>query len=529
MKRTVLVLLLALPVWSCSLLERDPDRRGRDAASEVAHDMIVLGDKLDDPYSLANVMEALVSLYPTKAGRLAVKPTDYYVRFLPSSEEQYDRLVAMGLNLIDHPLDYQIVKEGDYYHDPELDDDSITWQYAVVKPDFVFPSGIKYDILDECYIPDGGTLTKSDGIDWEAVERESFILTGNAGLLASEVKSGVSSGVAPSGQILLVDDRLDGDGVEGLAGVKVSCNTFVKFASAYTDLDGNYKMTTKFSTDLRYRIVFQNERGFAIGLNKILVPASSSTLGTNPPEGVSTTIDKSSDRRLFCRAVVNNAAYQYYDKCAEHGVRVVAPPVNTRIWIFQFLENSSAPMLQQGVFVDDQAVGQFLGDYKGLVKMFLPDITLGVRDLEDYSSIFAQTVHELAHGSHFSQVGKDFWTRYISYVLLSYIETGGRMYGLGTGINAGYCEVGEMWAYYMQNRLYKDRYGEDKPTFGTSYWFQPHILLYMDERGVDRSMIFRALTSSVVSRADLQNELDSLYPEFEVIIDQAFQRYAEDD
>lgn len=522
-----MVLMLALPVWGCSLLERDPDRRGKDATPEVAHDMIVLGDKLDDPYSLANMEAALSVLYPTKAGRLAVKPTDIYARFLPSSEAEYDRLVAMGLNLIDHPLDYQIVKEGDYYHDPSLDDDTITWQYAVVKPDFVFPSGIEYEILDECYIPDGGTLTKSDGIDWEAVEREAYRLTGNVSLLAPEVKAG-EVGVMPSGQICLVDDRVDGDGVEGLVGVKVSCNTFVKFAHAYTDADGCYEIKTRFTAEPRYRIVFQNERGFAIGLNKILVPASSSTLGTNPPEGVSVTIDKSSDRRLFCRAVVNNAANEYYDKCGEHGVRVVTPPVNTRIWIFQFLEESSAPMIQQGVLVDEQAVGQLLGDYKGLVKMFMPDITLGVRDLEDYSSIYAQTVHELAHGSHFNQVGKDFWNRYIRYVLLSFVETGGRMYGLGTGLDAGYCEVGEMWAYYMQNRMYKDRYGEDKPTFGTSYWFQPHILLYMDERGVDRSMIFRALTSSVVSRADLQNELDSLYPEFQVIIDQAFQRYGED-
>lgn len=522
------MLMLVLSVWGCSLLEREPDRRGRDAAVDVAHDMIVLGDKLDDPYSIDNVKEALAMLYPTRAGRMAVKPTDIYVRFLPASEDQYERLVSMELNLIDHPLDYQILKEGDYYHDPSLDEDVITWQYAVVKPDFVFPSGIKYEILDECYIPEGGTSTKSDGIDWEAVEREAFVLTGNSGLLAPEVRAGVSSGVAPSGRICLVDDRVDGDGVEGLAGVKVSCNTFVKFAHAYTDADGCYEMKTKFSSDLRYRIVFQNEKGFAIGLNKILVPASSSTLGANPPEGVSLTIDGSSDRRMFCRAVVNNAAYQYFDKCAEHGVRVVAPPVNTRLWIFQLLESSSAPMLQQGVLVDEQAIGQFLGDYKGLVKMFLPDITLGVRDLENYSSIYAQTVHELAHGSHFSQVGKDFWNRYIRYVMLSYIETGGRMYGLGTGIDAGYCEVGEMWAYYMQNRMYKDRYGEDNPTFGTSYWFQPHILLYMDERGVDRSKIFRALTPSVISRSDLHNELDSLYPEFQIIIDQAFQRYAED-
>ena len=84
----------------------------------------------------------------------------------------------MGLTLLDHPVDFEIVREGDYYHDPEVDKDAITWQYAVVDKDFEFPADIKYEILDKCYIPSEEAGTKSGDIDWEAVERESFLLTG---------------------------------------------------------------------------------------------------------------------------------------------------------------------------------------------------------------------------------------------------------------------------------------------------------------------------------------------------------------
>jgi hypothetical protein len=62
--------------------------------------MIVLGEQLEDPYTVANMEEALASVYPTKAGRIALDPTDLYVRFLPKDEAQYDALLALGLVLV---------------------------------------------------------------------------------------------------------------------------------------------------------------------------------------------------------------------------------------------------------------------------------------------------------------------------------------------------------------------------------------------------------------------------------------------
>ena len=526
MKRFLSLILTLLCIESCSYLDRDG--LGKDIEEtrpEVFHDMIVLGDKLDDPYTVENVEAALAEVYPTKAGRVVIKATDLYVRFLPSDDSDYELLESMGVNMTDHPLDYEIVKEGDYYHDPSLGENEITWQYAVVTPDFRFPAGIRYEILDECYIADNGAPTRGyDDIDWSLVEREAFRLTGNSGMLPLETK-GDGLARTPSGTIRVVDDRHENGMPEGLAGVKVSCNSFVKFAHAYTDVDGNYEMDKPFTSDVRYRIVFQNKTGFAIGLNKVLVPASTSTLGKNGPEGVSITIDKTSDRKLFTRSVVNNAAYDYFFRCGENGKEITAPPANLRFWIFQPLEQSGAMMLQQGGMIDDTFIGKFLGDYADLAKMFLPDITLGVKGLDEYSSIYSLAVHELAHASHFSQAGKQYWNKYADYIMKSFLETGGVLYGTGAGENSGYCEIGEMWAYYMQNRLFKDRYGEDRTTFGTSYWFRPHIFLYMDERGLGRREIFKALAPETYSRQILQNKLENLYPDYDMVIRQAFERY----
>ena len=201
------------------------------------------------------------------------------------------------------------------------------------------------------------------------------------------------------------------------------------------------------------------------------------------------------------------------------------PPKNLRIWLFQKMKASSACMLHQGAVIDHGVLKQFLGEYGSLVKLFLPDITLGLKGAESYADIYSVTCHELAHASHFKQVGTSWWNKFIFYILSSYVSTG-ETYGDGSGENAGYCAVGEMWAYYMQNRMYNDRYGGVMPVAGSSYLFTPQVLRYLDERGMTRSEIFRAMTSDVCSAADLQAKLRTLYPEKTSLIDQVFDRYA---
>lgn len=523
MKKFSFLFLLAALTVSCDLL--DICRKSGevvDVTGDALHGMIVLGEKLEDPYSVDVMTKALASVYPTKS-RIPLTPTDLYVRFLPDGQDQFDRLEAMGLQLVDHPVDYRIVREGDYYHDPEIEEGNITWQYTVVGKDFNFPSGIRYEILDECYISDNDPATKADGLDWEEVEREAYRLSGNSDMLA-ETKGGGGTTATPEGRITIIDD-LKGEDPAGVKGVRVSCNSFVKFASAYTDKDGNYRMSKSFSTDVRYRLVFKNSKGFSIGFNLLLVPASTSSLGKGSPEGVNATIDKYSENKLFTRAVVNNAGYDYYESCiVDDGSRMRTPPGNLRIWLFRGLDCSSAVMLQQGAVIDKSKLASYLGEFASLLKMFLPDITLGLKGAEDFCEIYSTTVHEMAHASHFMQVGKDYWNKYINFIIKSFITSGFVTYGVGTEEDHGYCEVGEMWAYYLENVFYRERYGAEFLS-GTSYWFYPQILMFLDERGIGRYKIFNALTSDITDRDLLEKKLVSLYPECKSMINQAFSRY----
>ena len=520
------MVLLALAVLSCS---KEGMYHGRDIDYEygrdLSHGAIVLGDRRDNPYKTENMARALMSLYPTKADRVELKSTDLYVRFLPEDKDQYDLLEDMGLQLLDHPLDYAIVVEGDWYHDPRVPEGNVTWQYAVVPVGFEFPD-VKHEVIHECYLAEHDAESRSscDWVDWEAVEREAYVLTGNSKLI-SEPLTKAAAKVAPSGRITIVDRHANGAKPFGVAGVMVMCNSFVKFSTCYTDRDGYYTMPQQFATDLRYRLVFKNQKGFGIGLNLILLPASVSTLGKSGPEGVTMTITEESDEKLFKRCAVNNAAYDYFSRCAAEDLCIATPPSDLRIWLFHELGASSAVMLHHGTLLSSDIISKYLGPYMELIEVFLPDVTLGVDGRNSYRDIYTNTCHELGHASHFAKVGTSYWDRYIKYIMTSYMKTAGKTYGDGTGDDAGVCEIGEMWAYYLESKMYKDRYGGSFPSFGTSYWFYPQIFRYMDERGVTCSEMFSVLGPEVDSKSDLKAALLAAYPNRRTVIEQVFGRY----
>ena len=420
MKGKFTLMLLAFAVMSCSK-DRIVSDLDYSYGRKIPHGMIVLGERLENPYTTENMTKALHSLYPTKADRVEVKTTDLYVRFLPKTENEFEFLLNEGLTLTDHPLDYDIAVEGDWYHDPQIPEGNLTWQYSVVPHDFEFPE-MTYEIIDRCHIAGNDAETRSDGIDWEAVERQAYILTGNEDRLTQPLTK-ASEKIQPSGRITIEDKDFNDGKPFGVAGVRISCNSFVKFAHCQTDRDGYYQMDRAFASDLRYRLVFKNDAGFSIGFNLVLVPASVSTLGKAGPEGVNMTITEESDDKLFRRCVVNNAAYDYISRCNIEDLGITPPPSELRIWLFNSLEASSSVMLHHGAVLRNDLIESFLGKFSRLVEFFMPDITIGTKDLRTYKDIYSATCHELAHSSHFAKVGTDYWDAYIRYVIESYLTS----------------------------------------------------------------------------------------------------------
>jgi hypothetical protein len=113
---------------------------------------IVLGQQLANPYTVANMQQAVNVLY---GGNYPISATHLYVRFKPSSVEQLMTLEETeDLELQNYPMDYEVVQDGDYYQDPNLGTEEFGWLYTVVQVGYNFPAGIQNEIIDSLYLPE---------------------------------------------------------------------------------------------------------------------------------------------------------------------------------------------------------------------------------------------------------------------------------------------------------------------------------------------------------------------------------------
>ena len=304
-------------------------------------------EKMDNPYDLA-LMRQL------KANS-SLQPNTLYVRFLPADSTQLNTLEdKLDLDLFDYPLDINI-EDDEVYVDPTIPEGQFTWQYAAVPANFSFPSGIRKEILQQCYIPaDDETMPGTRAGEENNLERAAILACGYT--LPAETRA---SG-RPAGRVTVLDNSGDTDEYVPVKGVRVKCHYFLKTGKAYTDANGNYSISKKFHVRPHYTVVFKNEKDFIIwdqvGIScraKYHVPDRQSPSGYDiriEPDlvGRLVAIDRTTTIRVYDRgwqeAVVNNGAYDYYRMCEATGI--AKPPKGLRILVHPSMGNS-APMMRR--------------------------------------------------------------------------------------------------------------------------------------------------------------------------------------
>lgn len=482
----------------------------------------VLGKKLDDPYALAN-MQA-VSPVPLSANFL-------YVRFLPKSDRDIFLLQMKGLQLFEYPLDYEIVVTGKTYHDPSLPEDAVTWQYTVVPVDFEFPD-IRYEILEQCYIPEDDFELVAASYRNLGYERENFTKSTAAGQSADDDLCMASLTVWPDDLGLLSSG---GNYPEGLKGVTVCWRDFVFGVYAKTDVTGYAQARRKFYRTPTFSVIFNNEKGFSLWKDISCVSAVSYNLckGTvvNIELGPETEGDTDGSYVSECwdLGIINNAAYDYYEFCNAKGIEL--PPSNLKIWDWTFLKSSSATMIRRVNGYKDgkvtKAAALLIGTLSHMVRLplapVLPDLTIGTAYCRDYDYvgncyriIYKATWHELTHASHFSQAGKDVWAKFIDYI------AGYGAYGTGEvrkdedlqGMNI--CGLGESWAYANDRYRQKELFGRNYNSVSYLEWFYDYyisIFNVLDQGVLTREQMFECLLPDVRSYNDFYEALILKYPD----------------
>lgn len=226
---------------------------------------ILLGGKLNNPYdpilmqtAYSNLQQkGITSIYPVD-----IRPTHYYVKFKPRTWDEYDDLKEDStLELSDIPYDYEITRNGNYYHDPAINDTLPTYQYATVPAGFHFNDTIPYDIISPLYVPevDNSLLGTSDQNELfvEKLLNEAYNLTGNYEDTIP-LENYTERKYFPSGRIQIFDTRLNS--IYGMEGLKVTARRWFIVYPAYCDRFGQYIMSKRFTRPCNYAAWFEHKR-----------------------------------------------------------------------------------------------------------------------------------------------------------------------------------------------------------------------------------------------------------------------------
>jgi hypothetical protein len=528
---------------------------------------------LQNPYALDNMQ----AVYDEASVDTLLSPTHLYVRFKPQDAEQLVRLKEeYELDLCEHPIEMD-VPDGETYVDPTIQEGELGWYYTGVEVDFAFPYSIPYEILEECYVPAEDETVYSQGapvqVEMLAYQRTGYSV-GGARTRATRK--------APEGHIYVAVD--DGPPVP-LVGIKmnISSSAFQNWIDpivVYTDVNGYYKSPKRFyDASLKYVITYINrEYNFEIwrvsNVNEMSLATffaakfmtAKRELRMNHSGGdivLTTDIHRQN-------GMAYATAYEYYKMCDETGI--VRPPDGLKILLLHGIlsgfGSSSALMARR--FDLGSGSGSLRDLFIQLIKKELPigagnvvdkfedngpDLLFNTYDDNDedgvndslltFREVYNTMHHELSHASHFSQVGVDYWEKYIRYIIKSVSENDDETYGDGTGDYAGNCEVGEMWAYAMGDVNMSEKYNPDRlddfyvnssywngslgdsPYYfshqGANDWLKPDPIWALITRGVlTKKQIFDCLTSDVDTREKLIEKLCSRYPDKEQLIEIAF-------
>ena len=480
---------------------------------------IILGDKLENAYSVKNMRQAYNNLKQKSKIKydIDIKTTHLYVRFLPENLNDLSILQNdTTLELFDYPLDYRIIKEGLYYHDPAIPKEKPTWQYTVVPVNYVFPD-IKYEIIEKCFIPKEHGKNKSTDYynELEDIVFESMKLTNN---LTEEEKKELlqnnqkrPSKEYPKGYIEVYNTNpLPGhQNLEGVKRIKVRVYRGVKISSTYTDASGYYSISTGYRYNVHYSIIFKNSTGFKIWGNRAFLAPACYNMGKHSKTGYTKYIYTNSVAWLW--STVNNGTYIYREfLCPAYGIN--KPPANIRLWSLRMGGNNlgSAPMARQ-ISLNASTFKNYLIalgvlQQTAYIINVMPDIFI-VKDFKNTKYAYGTIFHELSHASHYTKAGKPYWINYINGIILN-----GGNYGDGTGRLDGYIGVGEMWGNYF-GYICEKRYFDNVWLGGTHDWFKPQILKRVDDEisGMTPNKLFYCLQSTVTNHQKLKNKLISYY------------------
>lgn len=408
--------LFLTTILSCS----DNDSNEKTNTSTTARDedyLLKLGTKLENPYSVANMRKALDSvkgnMKTSKTSKMSSSLSDFdietshlYVKIEPETELEELKLKKDTTQIFfDYPLDYEFPEQV-LNEVGTNDEKTISTYYVAVPKDYVFPAGIKTEVLEELYIPEQDpyfdNIAETGKASRIAINSKedllanllitAYTLTHNEKQLGLEnLSTGKTSKAAwwifgkrwrPNGRITMFDNSLERD--VPVEGAQVLIRQWFTVDSGITDANGNFSTGTV-RGEARYILQWERQhydiRNDTFGQAETRGPSKKN-------ESWNFNITDSKDIHF---AMVHRAAHHYYYKDIK-GLR--RPP----------FDNDMPSRMKISAIDKSKGINGDYSFWRGLGGV-LPNIRIYQRDFcQEY---YGTTIHELAHSSHWKMA---WWT-----------------------------------------------------------------------------------------------------------------------
>ncbi|PCI34129.1 MAG: hypothetical protein COB60_06915 [Flavobacteriaceae bacterium] len=399
--RVLALTLIGIMLYSCQKEDDFQEKTQNEQTIEKSDPIIGLGKKLENPYSVENMRKAYQNLQQKnknsfkKPSKSIIQATDYYVRFLPKDDQEKEILQEEDeLMLFDMPLDYELEEGvGGAYHDPTIPLDQITWQYTVVPIDYQFRD-IKYEKLSDLYLQDdeGEKKAGKSAIDisfWYELEDEALKITGNEDDLLIEESTTLKRRRKwyPSGTIRYEDNTTSTSRIIPLQGVQIVVKRWFKWKRAITNASGYFKVGKFRSKKVKCAIKWERHswdiRSGSYG------QAWYSFESLRRGKSWNKIIRRSSTPRNWLYASIHRGAMEYFYNHNSYGIR---KPYNKswflkrRLHIGAKHKSGRAHYFTFNKIIWSAPVVIYSSHKNGVV--------------QDSRDLFATTVHELAHVSH---------------------------------------------------------------------------------------------------------------------------------
>lgn len=511
-------------------------------------DGVIIGEKLQNPYSLEVMKRACDLLYPPTRGEDPVSdslivPNVKYVRFLPADSTEFRLLSESKLELFNYPLDYDILGDPSDYHDPSVPPEQITWQYTVMPIEQAPPIS-NVEVLGVGFIPEANDPNSI--YDLAAIEKTANGLVINTQKKEPTLGTHVGSAVVTTpanqdpdnGRILIYNTS---DTIPtGVKGIKVRARHYWKIRTAYTNAKGEYDINLGDFVDVhpRFELRFENKYGFKIGYGTQLVMPMSTNMGND----MYPVYRSDYGHKTWVACTINNAAYDWYERCEDEGMPT--PPSDLYIWAMEMSLGAACPMLHHGTYntagLSIVPLATFLfGSNFGLISnaaltilinIIAPDVFIFDVDKNDTSTLYEYTSHELSHATHFQQLGEDvidralWWANVINYeISCGVLSKGDNPYEHPSVPRSEMAGITEMWAHAVGHICKYEYRNKAVGGFLYNYWFKPEIILELYRNGMTLQEISQSMQEDIDTLQSFKDQLIEDNESYASLINQVFQ------